>query len=209
MEQKCRDIYEYFSQLFSFPRCELNYENVFELLISVILSSQCTDKRVNEVTKELFKVCKTPTDFLNLGQEKLEEKIYSCGFYKNKAKNILSCCSDLIEKYNSCVPNTLEELTSLAGVGRKTANVVLAEGFNQNAIAVDTHVLRVAKRLGLSTTKNPNKTEEELKKLFDEHLWRNLHQYMVLFGRYHCKSKNPACENCKLKKYCNYFLNLC
>lgn len=205
MLQKCEFIYNTLHDIYKSPKCELNYENLFQLVVAVILSAQCTDKRVNLVTIELFKKYKTPQDFAGLNNEELEQQIYSCGFYKNKAKNIISMSKDLIERFNGEVPQTLEELISLAGVGRKTANVVLSEGFKKNAIAVDTHVFRVSHRLGLSSAKTPNQTEEDLKRLFNEELWSSLHLYMVLFGRYICKSQRPNCEECKFKKICNYF----
>ena len=173
--------------------CELNYGSIFELLVAVILSAQCTDKRVNSVTKELFKKYNKPEDFVNLSTEELEKLIFSCGFYKNKAKNIKKMSKDLIEKYNGEVPSTIEELMALSGVGRKTANVVLSEGFKKNAFAVDTHVFRVSHRLSLSKAKTADKTEFDLKQVFDENLWSEIHFYMVLFGRYICKLHRNAC----------------
>ena len=205
MNKKCTEIYNYLSDMFVSPKCELEYGSVFELLVAVILSAQCTDKRVNLVTKELFKEYKTPEDFLKLSQQELEQKIHSCGFYHNKAKNILDMCKDLLEKFNGEVPQTLDELLCLSGVGRKTANVVLSEGFKKNAIAVDTHVFRVSHRLNLSDGKNPDKVEFDLQKHFDENLWSSLHLYFVLFGRYYCKSQHPKCEECGLKKFCLYY----
>lgn len=187
------------------PKCELNFKNNFELLIAVMLSAQCTDKRVNQVTEQLFKKYNTPKDFANLGLEELEKEIYSCGFYHNKAKNIISMSKNLIENFNGEVPNNREQLESLSGVGRKTANVVLSVGFNQNTIAVDTHVLRVSKRLGLTKSSNPLVVEKDLMKGFNENDWGKLHHMLILFGRYYCKSQNPKCENCKLKKYCIKF----
>lgn len=205
MDKKCKEIYNYLKEKFQTPKCELYYENIFELLVAVILSAQCTDKRVNIVTKELFKKYTTPKDFVNLQQEELEQMIYSCGFYKNKARNIINMSKDLLERFNGKVPSILEELTSLSGVGRKTANVVLSEGFKQNAIAVDTHVFRVSHRLELSNAKTPEQTEKDLKEKFEENIWSSLHLYLVLFGRYTCKSQKPKCENCKLHKYCKFY----
>jgi len=205
VDKKCKTIYSYLTNLLITPRCELEYENVFQLLVAVILSSQCTDKRVKIVTKDLFETHKTPQDFLRLSQSQLEEKIRSCGFYHHKAKNILSASKDILEKFDGVVPNSLEGLTSLSGVGRKTANVVLSEGFKQSAIAVDTHVFRVGHRLLLSDGKNPEQVEKDLQKKFDKSLWSSLHQYLVLFGRYYCKSQNPKCEECGLKNYCEYY----
>lgn len=205
MDKKSKAIYSYLKSLFNMRGCELNYGSIFELLVAVILSAQCTDKRVNSVTKELFKKYNKPEDFVNLSTEELEKLIFSCGFYKNKAKNIKKMSKDLIEKYNGEVPSTIEELMALSGVGRKTANVVLSEGFKKNAFAVDTHVFRVSHRLSLSKAKTADKTEFDLKQVFDENLWSEIHFYMVLFGRYICKSQRPKCEECKLKQYCQYY----
>ncbi len=205
MNDKCKAIYNFLSEKFIAPKCELEYENLFQLLVAVILSAQCTDKRVNSVTKELFKKFKSPNDFSLLKNEELEKLIYSCGFYKNKAKNIINLSKVLVNNYNCKIPNTIEELTKLPGVGRKTANVVLSEGFKKNALAVDTHVFRVSHRLNLSKAKTPTQTEFDLKKQFNEEIWSELHLFLVLFGRYICKSRNPICSDCKLKEYCNYY----
>ena len=195
---------EYLKELFPEAKCELEFSNNFELLIAVILSAQCTDKRVNQVTEKLFKQLKTPQDFVNISQEELEQKIYSCGFYHNKAKNIKACASELIEKHNGKVPEDYNQLLALAGVGRKTANVVSATAFNKNCIAVDTHVLRVSNRLGFTKSNNPNICERDLVKRFKTSLGI-LHHRMVLFGRYYCKAQKPMCENCKLKNDCKYY----
>lgn len=199
---KTKEIVEKLNVLFPDPKCELEYESEYQLLVAVILSAQCTDKRVNIVTRELFKEYGTPQKMATLSQKQLEEKIHSCGFYRNKAKNILSMTKDLLEKYNGQVPRDLENLQSLAGVGRKTANVVIAEAFKGDAIAVDTHVLRVSNRLGLATTDNPNVCERELMKTFDKDLWSKLHLQMVHFGRYICKSQKPDCDNCPFVGIC-------
>ena len=196
---------EYLTRLFPSAECELEFTNVFELLISVILSAQCTDKRVNQVTEKLFKELKTPQDFVEINQAELEKKIYSCGFYHNKAKNIKACCESLVKKHNGKVPENYNSLLSLAGVGRKTANVVSATAFNKNCIAVDTHVLRVSNRLGFTKSSNPNICERDLVKRFKNSLG-SLHHRMVLFGRYYCKAQKPECETCELKKYCKYYL---
>lgn len=195
---------EYLQELFPNAACELNFNNNFELLIAVILSAQCTDKRVNEVTKDLFKTLKTPQDFVKISQEELEQKIYSCGFYRNKAKNIKSCCKSLVENFGGVVPENYEDLLSLSGVGRKTANVVSSTAFNKNCIAVDTHVLRVSNRLGFTKSKNPNICERDLVKRFKNELG-SLHHTMVLFGRYYCKAQKPQCETCKLKNECKFY----
>jgi endonuclease-3 len=199
-----KDFLEKLDNLIPNPKCELVYKTPYELLVAVILSAQCTDKRVVLVTSELFKEFNTPQKMLKLSQEELEEKIRSCGFYHNKAKNILAMSNMLVENYNGQVPSSLDELEKLAGVGRKTANVVYSEAFKGNAIAVDTHVLRVSNRLGFVSTQNPYECEKALMKKFDENTWGKLHLQLVLFGRYYCKSQKPKCENCPFADMCTY-----
>lgn len=186
------------------PKCELNYNSPYELLVAVILSAQCTDKRVNMVAGELFKEYNTPDKMLMLTQEELEDKIHSCGFYHNKAKSILSMSKALVERFDGDVPRDLESLKTLAGVGRKTANVVYAEAFKGDAIAVDTHVLRVSNRLGFVKTDKPLECEKTLMKIFDKSTWGKLHLQLVLFGRYICKSQNPKCIECPFIEQCVY-----
>ncbi len=195
---------EYLKGLFPDAQCELNFNNIFELLIAVILSAQCTDKRVNLVCEQLFKQLKTPQDFVRVNIQELEQMIKPCGFYHNKAKSIKECCNSLVNKFNGEVPQKYEDLLTLAGVGRKTANVVSSIAFGNNCIAVDTHVLRVANRLGFTKSLNPNTCEKDLTKKFKTNL-KDLHHTMVLFGRYYCKAKKPECVNCKLKENCNYY----
>lgn len=187
---------------FPSTRCELNYSNVFELLISVILSAQCTDKRVNSVTIDLFKKYPTANLLKDAKQEDVENIIKTCGMYKQKAKNIISASKTLVEKFNGIVPKTIEELTILDGVGRKTASVVLCEGYSIPAMPVDTHVFRVSRRLGLSSGDNVLKVEEDLKKVYDKSEWINLHFRLVLFGRYYCKAIKPLCNECEFKSFC-------
>lgn len=184
------------------PVCELNFNNTFELLIAVILSAQCTDARVNIVTKELFKRFKTPKDFVNVDVSVIEDFIKPCGFYKNKAKNIIGCCEMLCSKFNGIVPNNMEELISLPGVGRKTASVVLAVGFQIPAFPVDTHLFRFAKRFGVYSGNNVEHCEEKYKSLISKADWIDAHHLILLFSRYYCKAIKPACGNCELKKYC-------
>ncbi len=184
------------------PECELHYETPFQLLVAVILSAQCTDKRVNQVTDELFKVAKSPEDFVNMPLGELEKWIHSCGFYHNKAKAIQSASRDIIDRFGGEVPSAFEDLTSLAGVGRKTANVMISEAFGGDAFAVDTHVLRTSNRLGIAKTDNPNICEEQLKKFFPKKSWSKLHYQMVLFGRYTCKAIKPDCFNCEFSEKC-------
>ena len=180
----------------------LNFTTPYELLIAVILSAQCTDERVNKVTKELFKEYSTPQKMLTLTQEGLEKYIFSCGLYKSKAKHILEASKDIVEKFGGNVPNTWEELITLAGVGRKTANVVYSVAFNGKAIAVDTHVFRVSNRIGLAKANNVLKTEKALNEIIDEEDWSRTHHYLIYLGRSYCKAKNPDCENCPINSYC-------
>lgn len=195
---------EYLDELFPEPKCELEFSSDFELLVAVILSAQCTDKRVNMVTKELFKKYNTPTAIFSLSQEELEKIIKPCGFYHNKAKNLISASKSLLEKFDGVVPNNQQDLMSLAGVGKKTANVVYAVGFGGDAIAVDTHVFRVSNRLGIHS-KTPIECEEKLQKLIPKEKWSKVHHQLVLFGRYHCKAINPNCKECKLANVCKYY----
>ena len=199
---QAEEIKKNLDNLFPSPKCELEYNSPYQLLIAVILSAQCTDKRVNIVTRELFKDYGTPEAMAKANQEVIERLIRSCGFYHNKAKNIIACSKDIVEKHNGKVPEDFEGLCSLAGVGRKTANVVTAEAFGGDAIAVDTHVLRVSNRLGLVKTDDPNKCEEALRKVFPKKYWSELHLQMVHFGRYKCKSQRPDCEGCPFAKIC-------
>ena len=185
--------------------CELNYSTPFELLVAVILSAQCTDKRVNEVTKKLFKVASTPQAILELGIEKLKKYIYSCGFYNNKAQNIIKMSRDLVENHDSLVPQDFNSLVRLAGVGEKTASVVLATAFNVPAFAVDTHVFRLSKRLGLANESSAHKTMVKLKSRINKNLWSAGHFALVLHGRYCCYSRKPNCVECGLKDICKYY----
>lgn len=203
MENKINLILDFFNTQFPDAKCELNYDTPYQLLVAVILSAQCTDKRVNLVTKDLFKLAPTPQKMIELGENKLKQIIHSCGFFNNKAKSIISASYDLIDRYDEQVPHTMSELCSLAGVGRKTANVVLAEAFSLPTIAVDTHVHRVSKRLGLtSLNSTPEKCEQDLLKIVPIDKQSKFHIQTVWFGRYYCKSINPQCENCKLKSIC-------
>jgi len=183
-------------------RPALKFSSPYELLVAVILSAQCTDERVNKVTEKLFKEYNTPEKMITLSQEELERYIFSCGLYHSKAKNILKTSLDIIEKFNGNVPNTLEELRSLAGVGRKTANVVYSVAFGGNAIAVDTHVFRVSNRIGLVNEKDVLKTEKSLMKIIDEKDWSRSHHYLIYLGRSFCKAGKPDCENCPIKAEC-------
>lgn len=189
------------------PKPELDYNNNFELVCAVLLSAQTTDKRVNLVTKELFLKYPTPKEMMEADILDVKNIILSVGLANNKAKNLIDLSKKLYNDYNSIVPNTLEELMSLPGVGRKTANVVLALGFNIPSMPVDTHVFRMANRLGFTKASDSVlDTELKLMKYIDKLRWNEAHHLLLLFGRYHCKSQNPLCKECKLKKYCKYKL---
>ncbi len=180
----------------------LNFNTPYELLVAVILSAQCTDARVNKITKTLFENYNTPESMLSLSKEELEKYIFSCGLYKTKAEHILEASKALIEKFDGQVPNNLDDLRSLAGVGRKTANVVYSVAFKGNAIAVDTHVFRVANRIGLTSADNVLKTEKGLMEILDENDWSRSHHYLIYLGREICKAGKPDCENCPIANEC-------
>jgi len=180
----------------------LDYSSPFELLIATILSAQCTDARVNIVTKNLFKKYKTPKDFVDAEIEKLEKDIFSTGFYRQKAKSIKGCCSQLIERHGGRVPNNFEQLTQLSGVGRKTASVVAGNAFGIPAIAVDTHVKRLANLMSLVNTKNPDKIEAELKELLPEKFWTQTSHLLATHGRNICIARKPKCFECIVAELC-------
>lgn len=204
MKKNILDIIEKVDELYPDPKCELVFNSNYELLVAVILSAQCTDKRVNAVTKELFKDFDTPNKMITLSQVELEQKIRTCGFFHNKAKHILACSRELVDKYGSEVPSNKEDLKKLAGVGEKTANVVLATAFNQPAIAVDTHVFRVSNRLGLASSKTVAGTQRNLEKNLPKEKWSKFHYSLVLHGRYTCKAR-PLCEKCEMKSLCKFY----
>jgi len=183
----------------------LNFNSAYELLIAVILSAQCTDKRVNVVTGELFKKYNTPQSMLTLTQAELEKYIFSCGLYRSKAKHILSASADIMEKFGGEVPCAVKELKALSGVGQKTANVVYSVWFGGDAIAVDTHVFRVSNRLGLAKADSVFKTEEQLKKSIRKENWSKAHHLLIYHGRQVCHSLRPACETCALSGICDYY----
>lgn len=183
--------------------CELDYTNPLELLIATILSAQCTDKRVNIVTKELFRVCRTAEDYVALPQEQLEDIIKTAGFFRSKAKNIKACCADLVSRHGGKVPQSMEELTKLAGVGRKTANVVLGNAFGINVgVVVDTHVQRLSDRLALSREDTPEKIEADLMKLIPREEWTLFSHLLIWHGRRRCYARKPDCPNCEVAPLC-------
>ncbi|AIK36390.1 endonuclease III [Bacillus pseudomycoides] len=191
------------AEMYPEAHCELNHDNPFELVIAVALSAQCTDVLVNKVTKSLFQKYKTPEDYLNVSLEELQQDIRSIGLYRNKAKNIQKLCRMLLEDYNGEVPQDRDELTKLPGVGRKTANVVVSVAFGIPAIAVDTHVERVSKRLAICRWKDSVlEVEKTLMKKVPMEEWGVTHHRMIFFGRYHCKAQRPQCEECRLLEVC-------
>lgn len=202
--KKADEVLYILEQIYPKAQTALNFATPFELLVAVMLSAQCTDERVNKTTSRLFKKYHTPEDFARLNIETLADEIRSCGLYRNKSKNIIATSKILVEKYNSTVPNNLEELQKLPGVGRKTANVVLSVAFNQPTLAVDTHVFRVSQRLGLSTGKNPLQTEDELLEQIPPNMRRDAHHRIIYHGRKVCKARSPNCRECALQHLCTH-----
>lgn len=182
--------------------CYLNHETPWQLLIAVILSAQCTDARVNMVTVDLFQKYKSPKDFAEADLRELEKDIHSLGFYHMKAKNIISCCQDLMSRFGGNVPDTMEELLSLAGVGRKTANVILGNIYDQPSIVVDTHVKRISKKLGFAKSDDPEKIEYELMKVLPKEHWILWNIQIITLGRSICVARSPKCVECFLRELC-------
>ncbi len=201
----CFKIIEKLEENYKGEGTALLFHSPFELLVSVILSAQCTDKRVNIITRGLFKKYKTPQDYITLGQAKLEELIKSCGCFRVKANNIIETSKTLIKDFGGRVPDTMEELLRLKGVGRKTANVVLYNAFSKNAIAVDTHVFRVSLRLGLSSAKTPDGVEKDLNRLIPEDKWGAAHHWLIWHGRRVCRARRPLCPGCFLNGLCPFY----
>lgn len=204
-KEEIKEVINVLLELYPDAKAELNYSSSFELLIATILSAQCTDVQVNKTTEKLFKDYKTPEDYVTLTEKELGEKVRSCGFYKTKSKNILSTSKLIMENFNGQVPDTLEELITLPGVGRKTANVVLSNAFAKPAIAVDTHVFRVSNRIGLADSKNVLDTEKDLMDNIYKEMWSKTHHLLIFHGRRICKARKPLCEKCLLTDYCFYF----
>ncbi len=204
-ERKVQKILETLDRLYPDARCSLNFSNPLELLVATILSAQCTDERVNEVTKELFRKYRSAEDYARVPQEELEKDIRPTGFYKNKAKSLRGCCKQLVEKFGGRVPADLDELVKLPGIGRKTANVVLGAAFGIPGIVVDTHVKRISRRLGLTAEKDPVKIEFDLMKIIPRERWTKFSHQMIYHGRAVCKARNPLCDECALREYCDYY----
>ena len=186
-------------------KAQLDYKNAFELLIAAVLSAQCTDKRVNIVTARLFEEYPTAEEMARLSPEELEPYIKTCGLYHAKAKNIIGACRMIVERFKGQVPRTMEELVMLPGVGRKVANVVLANAFDIPAIAVDTHVFRVSNRSGLANASTVEKTEKQLMEKIPQDMWKDAHHILIFHGRQVCSAQRPKCDICRLKKLCKYY----
>lgn len=202
------EIIEILKKLYPDAKCSLDFKTPFQMMVAVVLSAQCTDARVNQITPSIFEKYPEPKDFANMDISLLEQLIHSCGFYKNKAKNIKAASEIIVNKYNGTLPNTMEELTSLPGVGRKSANVIMLEAFNNpQGIAVDTHAKRISNRLGFSEKYDPLQIEEDLLKIFPKKYYYDVNHLLVWHGRNLCKAKKPDCNNCPLKKYCKYYKN--
>lgn len=188
--------------------CSLDFSEPFELVVAVMLSAQCTDERVNKTTPALFKEYNTPEDFSRIDLPILENFIHPCGFYKNKAKNIKACAQKIVTDFDGQVPQTMEELLTLPGVGRKSANVILLEVFGiANGIAVDTHCKRISNRIGLSSQSDPSKIEQDLIKIFPREYLKDVNHLFVWHGRNTCTARNPKCESCPINKFCNIWNN--
>ena len=197
-------LFKNLSKVIKNPRSDLKYKNKFTLLVSVVLSAQCTDVNVNNVTKNIYPKYNNPWHFVKLGRKKIEKIIKSIGLFRNKAKSVYLLSKQLIEKHNGKVPKNFDDLFTLPGVGRKTANVVLNEGFGLPTIAVDTHIFRVSNRTGLAPGKNPDQVEQALYKVVPKKYLKDSHHLLLLHGRYTCKSRTPSCKKCVIVRYCKY-----
>ncbi len=202
------DFIEILKKTYPDSTCSLDFETPFQIVVAVMLSAQCTDERVNKTTPALFERCKTVQDFADIDIKELEEFIHPCGFYKNKAKNIKLCAKQILENFNGKVPDNMEELQSLAGIGRKSANVVMLEAFNNpQGIAVDTHAKRVSNLIGLSKESDPVKIEQDLLKIFPKEYLKDINHLFVWHGRNTCVARKPKCDICTVKNYCKHYKN--
>ena len=200
------DFVNILKQTYPDAKCSLDFETPFQLAIAVMLSAQCTDERVNKTTPTLFERCKTIEDFKNIDINELENIIHPCGFYKNKAKNIKLCAKQVIENFNGKLPHTMPELLTLAGIGRKSANVIMLEAFGiAEGIAVDTHAKRISNRIGLSNESEPEKIEQDLIKIFPKETLKDINHLFMWLGRNTCEARNPHCDSCSVKKYCEFY----
>lgn len=201
-KERAIEIYRRLKERYGDVKIALNFSNPFELLVATILSAQCTDTRVNMVTGELFKRCRTPKDFAEIEISELENIVRSTGFFKNKARNIKQMAKDIIKRFRGNVPKEMHELTSLPGVGRKTANVIMGNAFGKPAITVDTHVKRIAFRLGFTNSKNPDRIEQDLMLLWPDKIRTEFSNLLIWHGRLCCKARKPNCDNCPVNDLC-------
>ena len=209
-KQEVKDFYKILKDTYPDATCSLDFKTPFQIVVAVMLSAQCTDERVNKTTPALFERCKTIQDFADIDIKELEDIIHPCGFYKNKAKNIKLCAKQVLKNFDGVVPQNMEDLLTLAGVGRKSANVILLEAFGiANGIAVDTHAKRVSNRIGLSSQSDPEKIEQDLLKIFPKEYLKDINHLFVWHGRKTCDSRKPKCALCTVKDFCKYYkLNL-
>ncbi len=204
-KEQVDQIFTIFAKANPHPKTELEYTNNFTLLVAVVLSAQATDVGVNKATKELFKVVSDPKDMVKLGEDGLKHYIKSIGLFNTKARNIIKLSQQLIEKHHSVVPDNMEALESLPGVGRKTANVLMNCAFGMPNMAVDTHVFRTARRIGFSHSTTPERVERDLLRVIPQKWLTHAHHWLILHGRYICKAQKPLCEQCPINKYCEYY----
>ena len=208
MKKDAKKIVEALKRRYPDATCSLDFKTPFEMVVAVMLSAQCTDERVNKTTPDIFKKYSTPEDFANIDIELLEKLIHPCGFYKNKAKNIKACAQEIVKRFGGKVPQTMEELISLPGVGRKSANVIMLEAFGKaEGIAVDTHCKRIANKMGLSKENEPEKIEQDLLKIFDKEDYKDINHLLVWHGRNTCIARNPKCKECPVKEMCDEYIN--
>ncbi len=206
LKKDAKKVIEILKDYYPDATCSLDFKTPFQLVVAVMLSAQCTDERVNKTTPALFERCKSIQDFADIDIHELENLIHPCGFYKNKAKNIKLCAKQVLENFGGVVPHTMQELTSLAGVGRKSANVIMLEVFGiANGIAVDTHAKRIANLTGMSDQKDPAKIEQDLIKLLPKEYLKDVNHLFVWHGRNTCIARRPKCNTCPIKEYCRYY----
>lgn len=207
MKKDAKKIVENLKNKYPDATCSLDFKTPFEMVVAVMLSAQCTDERVNKTTPSIFSKYSTPEDFANIDIKELEELIHPCGFYKNKAKNIKACAEMIVEKFNGQVPKSMEELVTLPGVGRKSANVVMLEAFGEaKGIAVDTHCKRISNKMGLSKETEPEKIEQDLLKFFNKEDYKDINHLLVWHGRKICIARKPNCIDCPVKEYCDEYI---
>ena len=205
-QEKAKNIFEIFEKQLPNPTTELHYRNEYELLVAVILSAQCTDKRVNQITPALFEAFPNFTTLAKATPEQVYQYIKSCSYPNNKSKNLVAMAQTIVNEYSGKIPQDIDELVKIPGIGRKTANVVLSVAFQQARLAVDTHVFRVSQRIGLiKDAKNPEEAEQQLLKVIPTHYLSNAHHWLILHGRYVCIARSPKCSECKIREYCDYF----